>query len=480
MKRAPRCTYWPAVALAVALGCDADADGAPPPVGGQSGDDGSEVEIPVGPQTPPPECEEEESVLDDQATSLLGATTGALLEGLRVGGSAPLFWVPFDGVPGTSFVPGPGQSEITLGLERDADEAVVQHTWLPANADASCPAPVLRVPVQLTLRSADGALDARVAAALTFTSARTAELSAQIAAEQLGGTFAVPQIGPPGQAWELRGLGVYVTLWPGGSSGGIGPLLVRTDQVSPPWDAWGGPGAGPPRSSVPFLPEHYNAVAVWPRREICNDGTGSIPVDANDPVNGWSPVEVASELRARSPWSVRLGEDSVAIAVEIETPMGLVCATRGPRLDVDVRATLGAEDAPAGSALERFAATTTLRISALAALDGSGLAELGWSRRDVYAGIARADFAEQTGLALEELAEYRDIWWSWHGRSTRAGETWSARGALLVSGLDAVEAARIDRQVAAGGPGPSIGSDERGFPILPGTTLIDAELVGEQ
>ena len=91
-------------------------------------------------------------------------------------------------------------------------------------------------------------------------------------------------------------------------------------------------------------------------------------------------------------------------------------------------------------------------------------------------GSQRATFEAQNGIALDASDDYQDIWWSWHGRATRAGDGWSKHGALIVSALDTEEAARIERQVAAGGPGAGISVDELGDPTLPGDLLIDAEL----
>ena len=137
-------------------------------------------------------------------------------------------------------------------------------------------------------------------ATLTFASAKTAGLSAEIALDQLGGSFAADHIGPDDESWELRWMNVYATLWPGGSTGALAPVLLRTDEVAPPWNAW---DMAPPKGFSPYLPEHYNDVAVWPRREICYDGTGRSAADANDARNGWSPVDLVNTLRTLSPRS---------------------------------------------------------------------------------------------------------------------------------------------------------------------------------
>ena len=85
--------------LWAALGCDGSPE-APPPVGGQSGDDGSE-HVPPDPMLPPDPCGEEELVLDEGVAGAFGSSADELIAGLRVGASQPLFWVPFDAVANT-------------------------------------------------------------------------------------------------------------------------------------------------------------------------------------------------------------------------------------------------------------------------------------------------------------------------------------------------------------------------------------------
>lgn len=149
---------------------------------------------------------------------------------------------------------------------------------------------------------------------------------------------------------------------------------------------------------------------------------------------------------------------------------------RGPTLELDVRATLRADGAAPGSVLEHLDATTILRVGGSAAADGSGLVELHWARRDTLSPQSRDAFEAATGLALDAPEQYRDIWWSWAGVSTRADSTaeWSGRAAFVVSSLNAQQAADVARRVAQGGPGPGSGPAARGFQALPGDSLIDA------
>jgi hypothetical protein len=463
--------------LWVAVGCD-DIPGAPPPVGGQSGDDGSEQQ-PVDPHVPPDPCDEEQVVLDEGAAGVFGASADELIAGLGLGASQPLFWVPFDAVANTTFSPGSGQSQITLGIERAAGD-VVEHTESPLSEGVRCGDPELRVPVALTVTSADGALDEHVATTLTFTSAKTAQLDVQLPSEALGGDFAVEHVGPDGEQWSFVGLSIDVTFWPGGSRGDIAPELRRLDAVVPP-SSQPSPPVIPARDTIdtPFIPEHWRTVAVWPQREVCDDGVNAVPFDADEAVSGLSPVDLVNDFVAASPWTMS-GANAAQVAVEVVAPRGLVCvSTLGARQELDVRATLRPVNAPAGSPLEHLDATTILRVGARISLDGSRFEELSWQRRDVVYEIPRADFQQQTGLGLAAPDEYRDFWWSWHGHATRdadAAGTWRSQGALLASSLDAQQATQIAAQVAAGGPGAGVGVDTNGFPLLPGDLLVDEHL----
>jgi len=312
---------------------------------------------------------------------------------------------------------------------------------------------------------------------LTFTSAASALVSLRLPATTLGGSFAFDHVGPDGQQWRFDALDVSVRLWPGGSSGSVVPALVRVDAVVPPAGAAAPTATTPGALAAPTLPSHWRTLAVWPRREVCNDGAGGEPFDANDALIGLSPTALVDELVAASPWTIA-GDDGIRIDVDVEAPRGLVCVSSvGARQELDVRATLSAANAPSGSPLEHLEATTVLRIGGRISLDGSRFEELSWQRRDVVYEIPRADFQRQTGLALAAPDEYQAFWWSWHGRNVRdSAGAWSSQGALLVSSLDAQQTTQIAAQVAAGGPGAGVGVDNDGFPLLPGDTLVDEPL----
>jgi hypothetical protein len=475
-----------ALTLGAALGCEPGPN-VPPPVGGQSGDDGGERDpdptppIPIPPGVPEPPCEPERTLLGAADATVLGASVQGLIDNLELGSPRPLFWVPFDEVAPTTFAPGPGETTLTLGVTLRPGESARQTLQIPDATGAACPLDVVSVPVLVSLTTGDGALDERFDATLEFTSQKVVHLSQQLSPDELTGSFAFGAIGAPAQGFQARTLGVEMELWPGGSRGSIRPGLSQTGSPTPPQ-------LPAPYSDVdidaptptPSLPEHWSAVAVWPRREVCpNDGRGGVAFDASDAVLGVSPLDVIGALEDEPTWALASDTGETPVQLSFEAPSGLLCVTGfGGPLEFDVRATLRADGAAAGSALEHLNATTTLSVGGRAAADGSGLVEVHWARRDVMKSQPRAAFEAATGLALEAADEYRDIWWSWQGVETRAdaAAAWLARAALSVSSLNAEQAAAIASVVARGGPGVSVSLNADGFPLLPGDTLLEAEL----
>jgi hypothetical protein len=486
MKRTTCYTSWVGLALSAALGCD-PGPSVPPPVGGQSGDDGGghdpdpEPPGPITPGLPEPPCEPEVTALGAEGATVFGATVQGLIDGLALDAETPLFWVPFDEVAPATFAPGPGQSALTLGIALRAGAAAQQTVQVPEAEGAVCPRDVVSMPVQLALATADGALDEHVDATLEFTNAKVAHLTGRFLPDEVAGSFAFVQLGAPSGAWQAQAFDVDIDLWPGGSRGSIHPVVVELGPPHPPAPS-GPPGviaAGAP-TAAPLIPDHWGVIAVWPRREVCpNDGRAGVVFDASDPLIGVSPLDVIDAVEHDALWSLAAPEGSAALRVTIEAPSGLVCVSSdGPTLELDVRATLRVEDAPPGSSLEHLDASTILRLGARAAGDGSGLVELHWQRRDAVWSEARDAFEAATGVELNAPEEYRDIWWSWYGQEQRADASapWNARAELVVSSMNAEQAADVARIVAQGGPGAGISVDEQGFPILPGDSLIDAEL----
>lgn len=478
----------------------------PPTPGGQSGDDGDvnpdkggPPDVPGPPQDP---CDRVHTPLALDAATPFGASALELVSNIAPTSDSPLFWVAYDDIADVSFTPGPGETSITLGIEPRAGETATLTTAQPRFENTQCPDDMLRVPVHVTLRSADGALDTGSDSVLLFTSATTAELLAGFATDALGGSFAFDRLGDPAERYIATGIRLEAQLWVGGSRGALYPNIEQAPPTPPPSPGGAlqgvpGPTPPPPASapvtptpgfiSAPIVPERWREIAVWPRLEACaGDGRGSAYAYAADErVIGTSLSEIVDAVNAQGPFTVSLGDQTASLLFEAEVPAGLSCAAPMPfstelasrSLTFDVRAALRSEDA-GDSALADLDTTSVFQITATSAADGT-LAELRWARRDLPYAQSRSAFEAATGLTLDAPAEYEQLWWSWHASDMRAdGDTWSPRGALVVSSLNSEQAAEIARIQAQGGPGVGFSIDETTkFPVLPGDTLLDAEIV---
>jgi hypothetical protein len=472
--------------ILLALSCAKDVV-PPPTVGGQSGDDG-DVTPPGGPPSIPPEppgipdlpCDATDDELPLEAASAFGGNALELLAALAPEQSLPLLWAQVDAPAGTAFTPSAAQTTLQLGFSARAGASAQQRLWQPRSAEAVCPDDTLRVPVSVSLRSSDGAFAEQLDSELEFTSGSSARLRAQLPAT-LSGSFSFDQIGTPGEVWQLNGFVLALDLWPGGSRGEITPDFsrVQTGPATPPSEPsvapmLTSPGAAPP---TPTLPSRSSAIAVWPRREICANAGGGTAASATDKVIGWSVVDVVNDLNSRPDWTLASAGQTTPVQFTLTPPTGLLCLNiDGRTLRFDAVARLRAGAAP-GSALEHLDATSTFELTVRSTRDGAGLESVHWVRRDMVYAQARSAFEAATGLSLTAPAEYRQIWWSWHGTAThgQASAAWSGRAELVVSSPNAAQTAEFERVQAQGGPGPGVaygGGDT--FPILPGDSLIDA------
>lgn len=469
------------------LGCAARSTGeTAPPAGGQSGDDGDAVPdpgppTPVPPGIPDPPCNPQEvEVAWDAATPFGGSALDALGR-LAPNASIQLYWVPFDSLPGTTFRPGPGPASLALGIGALADAAVKHVTWTRNWPDATCPDQALRLPVQLQLKSSDGALNLEVEGLLELASGSAGHLSAELPAA-LGGSFRFEQIGGAGEHWQSIGFNLEADLWLDGSRGEINPsfeLDESTQPAVPPEPPPATAAPAPAGSATPAIPDHWRSIAVWPQRENCDGesrGTAGVYLPGDRAI-GLSIADVVSELNSRSDRTLLFGERALPVQFTLELPSGAQCVRRAGRsMSFDVAASLRAAD-DTGAPLEHLAARSIFEVTAIGTLDGAALERLHWVRRDLVQPQSRAAFEAGTGITLDASEQYQQIWWSWHGTQTRTSPTqpWSTSGALLVSSLNAQQAAEIARVVAQGGPGAGISFDATTqFPVLPGDALLVA------
>jgi hypothetical protein len=473
------------------LGCAARSAGdTAPPAGGQSGDDGDAVPdpgppTPVPPGLPDPPCDPEEvEVAWDGATPFAGSALDALNR-LAPSASIQLYWVPFDSLPGTTFSPGPGPTALALGIRARTDAAVKHVTWARNWPDASCPDEALRLPVQVQLESADGALDLQADGVLELASGSAGHLSAELPAA-LGGSFHFEQIGAADEHWQSIGFNLEADLWLGGSRGEINPsfdLELSAQPAVAPHPPAIGPAPAPAGSATPRIPEHWRSIAVWPRRENCDGesrGTAAAYLPGDRAI-GLSIADVVSDLNSRADWTLLSGERTLPVQFTLELPSGLQCVRQAGRsMSFDVAASLRAVE-NTGDPLEHLAARSVFEVTATATRDGAALERLHWVRRDLVQAQSRAAFEADSGIALDASDQYQQIWWSWHGTQTRANpsDPWSSSGALLVNSLNAQQAAEIARVLAQGGPGAGISFEATTqFPVLPGDSLLEADISG--
>lgn len=456
-----------------------------PAPGGQSGDDGDvspdkgEPPVPAPPGIPSEPCDGEELQIELSAETPFGASPRELVERLGANGDSPLFWVAYDQIADVTFSPAPGETSLALALA--ARDRATLTTWQPTQQNANCPAPSLRVPIRVSVRTSDGALDESAESELVFSSASLAYLSnAEFPASSLRGSFAFEDLGDPAEGYAPGSLLLEASFWPGGSRGSIAPLFAETGPVHPP-QVLANPVNIAPGSPIamPSVPDHWSSVAVWPRRERCaGDGRGRVYAFApDDALIGSSMRDVVNALDARGPWLLALGNDTARLRFDADAPEGLRCAALNDgTLSFEVSATLRSDADPL-PALAAFSATSVYEITAKAGLDGT-LAELRWERRDLYDDESRSAFESATGLELDAADDYQQIWWSWHGLEQREGDAWAARGGLVVSSLNREQAAEVARIQAQGGPGVGFTFDESTqFPVMPGDALIDAAIV---
>jgi hypothetical protein len=450
----------------------------PPPAGGQSGDDGDII----SPGLPPSPCEPSETRVPPEGLTAFGLTADELVRAVQPSVASPLFWVPFDRIAGTMVVPGSSQTELQLALEGRSEAAlqIVQTPRAGTPADQCLPVEVT-VPVRLRVTTADGALSENVDASLRFTNAAHAELRAVVPRNARGGSFDIIA----GAGWVARGLSIEATLWPGGSRGSVFPALEQLGPPQPPPTSTPAPASLAPSATVEPLavPAHWAQVAVWPQREVCLDGRGGEVYASNARIVGLSPLDLVAALREQGGWQLSTAEGPLSLDFEIQDPANALCVRTngsdgGPALDFDVRARLRAREAPAGSPWAGLDASAVFELSARALPDGSAFDRLSWRRRDVVWSQSRGELATATGIQITADPQYKDFWWSWHGFETRAEAeaVWSTSTSIVVTSLNAEQAAEVDRVAALGGPGVGISyTSGTGFPELPGDELLWAE-----
>lgn len=485
------------------------------PLGGQAGDDGDFVPTPPGEPDPHPDpvppgvppidnCEPEERTLAADAATVFGATAEALLASVAQM-SSPLFWVPFDSLPGSEYGPGPSEASLSITLKmRAGDIEEVARTPRASDTDARCAPSIVTLPVSIRFETADGALDEVLETDLVFQGPTLARFEVELPIDDLQGGFSFTTVGKhnPGEVWRPDYLYIEALVWPGGSQGRVQPGFTLTNppkvaQAPPPMmTPHPNSSAGAPNATLnaTSIPEHWSDVAVWPTRERCERGGAPLPTDARQ--LGFSAKDAFDALVARNPWTLKADGGQGEIRFELEPLPALICGAGGPQqsLSFEARATLSAPSASGSSAsqslgdagaktdaatagsgeLQGLNATAVYEVWAIAHPTEPRMVQLHFHRRvqDVIYDTSRAGLESATGLKLDVRDEYQRFWWTWQGSIDVESGARSAE--LIVTSLNAKQSAAAAKQISQGGPGVGVGSNNDGWSELPGDVVLRA------
>jgi hypothetical protein len=471
--------------------------------GGQSGDDGDfrgpqppgPVDGPVGgvdglplPEAPDG-CEDDTTELEFDELTAFGKPALELVTGIAPP-DAPFFWVDYDSgnLEANHSLP---TRNSTLHLEfevreesSDAEPAVTQIARKPVEGNnRTCDVTVVRVPVWVTMTTADSGLRVNeVAGYLDFYGPEVAQLHARFSPLQMNGSLNLSLVAKnEPDVWELSGFTLIADVWRGGSSGILSPEFTRAGPA--PGTASGGM-ASPPPPAEPVsghayeivVPERWEAVGVWPRLEQCLPG---VVRHVNDPVLGLSVADVQTVLNAAAPFALEVSADQTNSGTQDATArlttdsMDLVCVeVSGAR---ELKFTV-----PGSLVISTPDATLTeaeLQLSVVASVSPSSPSQLDaihFERRfeDVPLALSRSEFEQQLGPSLTTVPdEYQKFWWTWFGSLTPMEPSPSA--VFLVTSPNAQQTELIQRQVAEGGPGFAFAQDESGQ-VLPGDPIFRA------
>jgi hypothetical protein len=466
------------------------------PLGGQAGDDGDLTPdeqppdiVEPGPVSPGVDaldnCDVDESTLSADERSVFGVSAVELIEHLELTES-PLFWFAEEDLPGTEYLPGPGETSVSFTLEiRQGEdlldaERVVQFKRVPRMPDDHCEPHRVSIPVWASLSTSDGALNERVAATLDFRTAFFARLEFEIKVEDIAGGFQFTQLGAlePGQIWEADSLYVEATFGPGGSRGHINASFDwknPPEVATPPDMATTAPPGEPAREpNVIVQREHSPYIAIWPSDGEClRQGA---PMDPDARLIGISPNQVLDTWAAHQEWMLQSELGDAAVRFSIEPLDEQVCVSGSDdsmRFEVRARLSAASDAAPGLNGLD-ITAVYELRAQ-VDPLEGT-LRQLSAAPIDTVFDKTRSEFEQFSHLQLELPEEYQRFWWTWQIQLARdaASEDWTSSGEFVVSSLNAEQTAEYERTESQGGPGPGVGIRNDGGWELPGDLVVHA------
>ncbi|HEX2735890.1 MAG TPA: hypothetical protein VHM70_30025 [Polyangiaceae bacterium] len=501
------------VGLLVAFACNREGGA---PLGGQAGDDGDVAPKPSGPpaiDTPPPEvptppseppaggpppidnCDGVYETVASGARTVFGATAEGLIANLELQ-ATPFYWVGYDVLSRTKYLPGVSETSLELTLSV-APQAEVKQEVRSSTQHYPCAANSVDVPVNVSFKTRDGALDERFSADLHFTTPFNAEFYFELQLGEIDGSFRFTQIGSEdsSRVYAAQSLYADVALWPGGSRGEIVPDIAWTNpppNATPPAPTLAPWGPVEPSNAV-AIGEHWSSLAVWPSNLQC--ATGGMPTSRDARVNsGLSAEQIREAVNALNSWDLTSDGQSARVEFTVDPLPEYLCNGFQGMARLRALSEVGVPIADGGSGADagldaRSPATLT---SKFAGLDASGsftirsivdpeagfIRSLAFSRlvEDTVLPLSRQELTANTGLMVDAADEYQRFWWSWQARAERqhADADFQTRAELLVTSLNAAQSAASDQQVAQGGPGASIGIGNDGWLQLPGDVILRA------
>lgn len=275
----------------------------------------------------------------------LGFSAVDVLQRLAVTQSSDAVWLPppRNGVYLLDYGPEHGSGVVQLGVmaARGPLSYVRREPALLAPEGTECAGGVLHIPVDVTVASRAGALDAAFGATLEATAPYRARLRHSFgpdARARGGALFIDVQPLERGQRFDVRALTLAIDVWPGGSRG-----VLSAEIGSAPLAAAGALGLGE---------SHGVDLMVWPSDAPCEGDAAALPVDAR--VHGFSAREVLAELTERSPLALTWSDGrETALEMRLEAPLDELCQLDGAdALEFDVPLRLRTTDGRVDTSIE--------------------------------------------------------------------------------------------------------------------------------
>jgi hypothetical protein len=261
--------------------------------------------------------------------SPLGFSAVEVLARVSGDSASPLVWLP----PAQSsayeldYGPERGLSDVRLHVAA-AEGDVLYHREVPAPGaaeDLECAAPVLEVPVQVTIQSSGQALNESFRTVLRASTPYRAEFTQTLDPSSLGGGFMFTNLSSldPERRFSAGPLSLHVVLWEGGSQGSLQASIQSAY-------------AKPSAELRPVLepPGEPPSVAVWPSAQSCPEASSSLPSDAR--LLGFSVDDVLHSLGSSSQRELEWANgDTTELDLEFVTPASELCQAASETLDFD-------------------------------------------------------------------------------------------------------------------------------------------------